>query len=262
MSDETAMWGRAGRLCENSPPTRTEEIVTSVRAKVLWSTPVVEMDLDDHRELNDALAELILEKEAAILAKGQPTEVAGVSEGLTAHWLQYNVLAWEEPQIARFREAVLTGIETFLSAVGDPSDPGLRISGISCWANVLRPGESLDVHHHDPAFLSAHYTVRSGNGSNGRGGETVYFRPGFMDRSHGGEASPFSSPWDNEWRLTSPPTEGRLFLFPSYVRHEVRTNLGDSERISIAMDVFVEKQNALIHFAPPRWFVPQSDGRA
>lgn len=34
--------------------------------------------------------------------------------------------------------------------------------GISFWANVLRPVQSLTLYHHDPAFASAHYTVTTG----------------------------------------------------------------------------------------------------
>jgi hypothetical protein len=69
-----------------------------------------------------------------------------------------------------------------------------------------------------------------------------------MNRSHGGEAVGFTSPWDLDWRLTAEPMEGKLFIYPSYVRHEVRPNLGSRERISIAMDVYVKRQNALISF--------------
>jgi Putative 2OG-Fe(II) oxygenase len=240
-------------------------IESIARPQMLWATPTMAIEYKNVHDLNEGLARIILEKEREITSNGNPTEVAGVKEGLTAHWLSYNVLNWQYPEIKEFVRLVLLGLQEFFSLIGDPDDPGLKVSGISCWANVLRFGQSLEVHHHDPAFVSAHYTVRSGVGTNqydpmtrGKltGGETVYFRPGFIDRSHGGEAAGFVSPWDSDWRISAEPIAGKLFLFPSYVRHEVRPNLGEEERISIAMDVFVKKQNALINFRTPRWFVP------
>jgi|SRR5262245_6747664 len=236
-----------------------------VKSQLLWATPTLTVERKNIRDLNEGLAKIILEKERQIVSQGKPTEVAGIQEGLTAHWLEYNVLNWRYPEIIEFRRMALSGLREFFKLIGDPDDPGLKISGISCWANVLRFGETLEVHHHDPAFVSAHYTVRSGMPENGGrseissqrvGGETVYFRPGFLDRSHGGEAAGLTSPWDSDWRISAEPSEGKLFYFPSYVRHEVRPNLGARERISIAMDIFVERQNASIFFAPPRWYVP------
>jgi uncharacterized protein (TIGR02466 family) len=236
-----------------------------VKPELMWPTPTLSIEHENASEFNKALAKIILKKEAEITAKGKATQVAGLSEGLTTHWLEYNVLNWPEPEIAEFRQMVLSGVREYFKLIGNPDDPALKISGISCWANVLRSGKSLEVHHHDPAFVSAHYQVQSGNDSDennhdnkhGDSGNTVYFRPGFLDRSHGGKQAGPTSPWDSDWRISVPPTAGKLFFFPSYVRHEVRPNMGKRERISIAMDVYVQKQEALIYFAPPRWFVPK-----
>jgi hypothetical protein len=240
-------------------------IESVIKPQLLWPTPTLAIDHKNIDELNEGLARIVLEKEREIIAKGSPKSVAGLKEGLTAHWLEYNVLNWKYPEIEEFRRLVLNGIREFFTLIGDPDDPGLKISGISCWANVLRFSQTLEVHHHDPAFVSAHYTVRCGKKPTEAtpaeqdaeaGGETVYFRPGFLDRSHGGDAAGPTSPWDSDWRIIARPTAGKLFLFPSYVRHEVRPNFGERERISIAMDVFVKRQNALIYFGPPRWYVP------
>jgi hypothetical protein len=145
------------------------------------------------------------------------------------------------------------------------SGPDFQPSGISCWANVLRHGQALQVHHHDPAFVSAHYIVNSGSGpadsteeNLSESGHTVYFRPGFLERSHGGKSSAMPSPWDDNWRISVKPTEGKLFFFPSYVRHEVRPYFGNGHRISIAMDVFLRSQQLPMSFRGVRWFVPDS----
>lgn len=236
---------------------------------MLWATPTLTVSYSDVAELNRGLARIILEKEREIISRGTPTTVAGLEEGLTTHWLEYNVLLWDYPEIKEFRRMVLDGLDEFLKLAGQPTgrpnDPGFKVSGISCWANVLRFGEALEVHHHDPAFISAHYQVQSGNDSNDdaankkadNSGHTIYFRPGFLDRSHGGKAAGPTSLWDADWRIDTTPVEGKLFLFPSYVRHEVRPYTGKTQRISIALDAYIEKQEALIYFSPPRWFVPE-----
>lgn len=234
--------------------------------EMLWPTPTLTVLLKNAAEMNKGLARIILEKEDEIVSKSKSTEVAGMTKGLSTHWLEFNVLNWDYPEVREFRQHVLEGLREYFRLIGDPDDPGLTISGISCWANILRYGESLEVHHHDPAFVSAHYQVQSGytpeeedlkHVGRGDASNTVYFRPGFLDRSHGGKAAGPTSPWDADWRRSVEPVEGTLFFFPSYVRHEVRPYNGKTQRISIAMDVYVKKQEALIYFGSSRWFVPK-----
>jgi hypothetical protein len=237
------------------------------KRELLWPTPTLTVLHTGVDELNRGLARIVREKEAEILTKTKASPVAGTTKGLTSHWLEYNVLNWNYPEIETFRGMVAAGLREFFAMVGDPDDAGFKVCGISCWANILRTGDSLEVHHHDPSFVSAHYQVQTGytpdspkaTATSGRddAGHTVYFRPGFLDRSHGGKQNGMSSPWDSDWRQSVEPVEGKLFFFPSYVRHEVRPYFGTHERISIAMDVFVKKQEALMYFGGPRWHVPK-----
>jgi hypothetical protein len=228
----------------------------------LWPTPTLTMVLEEANEFNRSLAKIILSEEEKIVGNSRPTEVAGIKDGLTAYWLNFNVLNWKYPEIEEFRSIVLSGLHQWLKMLGNADAPDMEVSGISCWANVLRHGESLHVHHHDPAFVSAHYTVQVGHngGVSNRSrdsGHTIYFRPGFLDRSHGGDPFMAPSPWDHDWRLDRPAIEGHLFFFPSFVRHEVRPYSGETQRISIAMDVFLKCQRLPIYFGGPRWFVPK-----
>jgi uncharacterized protein (TIGR02466 family) len=230
-----------------------------VKRQAWWSTPIVVAEHRDARRLNEGLARIILQKEREITESGTATPVAGVESGLTAHWRRYNVLNWDFPECKALGELVMTASREFIRLVGDPDAPEYQILGISCWANVLRSGDALAIHHHDPGFISGHYIVRSGRDEAGadskESGHTVYYRPGFIERSQGDNA--FGGPWDEDWRSSVPPVEGRLTLFPSYVRHEVKAHRGQGERISIALDIYVRKQRDLrLYFGPPRWFVP------
>jgi hypothetical protein len=97
--------------------------------------------------------------------------------------------------------------------------------------------------------MSAHYCVQSGLAKGAvekanDSGNTRYFRPGFVERSMDGNQAR-TSPWDSDWVMSEIPTEGRLFIFSSYVRHEVRPNLESEPRITIAMEFYVEGQTAV-----------------
>jgi len=231
------------------------------RVEVLWPTTTLSVQVENAGEFNRKLAQIVLDNEQEIRAKLKTTQPADLSPNAFVS----NVLKWDYPEIREFRQLVLSSLREYFSLVGDPEGPDFRISGINCWANVMRFGECLPVHHHDPAFVSGHYLVQSGtNGdaSTARGmaepGNTVYFRPGFMDRCQGIDAAVTASNlWDEDWRVSIPPEAGRLFLFPSYVRHEVRPHMGSGERISIGVDVFLKKQRSLINFRGKRWFVPE-----
>lgn len=236
----------------------------------LWPIPTLTVQLRGCEELNRGLARIIRDKEREIVALDRPTPVAGQTRGLGSHWLEYNVLNWNFPEVVEFRRHVLDGIRGFVRSIGaDPDDPAYAVMGISCWANILRFGDSLEVHHHDPGFVSCHYQVHTGYpeearekypGSVGREdmGHTVYYRPGFLDRSHGGkQAGANVSPWDSEWKVNAEPIEGKLFFFPSFLRHEVRPYTGKTDRISIAMDVYIRKQESMMYFGGPRWYVPR-----
>lgn len=226
-----------------------------------WPTPILTLEQRDVEELNAGLSRIILEKEREIVAKGAPVKVAGLDDGLTTLWLEYNVLNWDFPECRELQGLVLAGYGEFVKLMGRQDDPGMKITGISCWANILRPGQGLTLHHHDPAFASAHYTVSTGREEgmlvdSPEAGHTIYYRPGFTDRSHGGKANGSASLWDDDWRISRPPKPGNMIFFPSYLRHEVRPNFGTRERISIAMDIFVKKQELPMYFGGSRWFVP------
>src|SRR5262249_53430487 len=103
----------------------------------LWPTPTLTVLPHDPRPIRRSLPRIILKQEARILGKSTPTEVAGITDGLSAHWLNFNVLHWDHPEIEEFRGLVLGGLRQWIALVGNPDDPGLAIAGISCWANVL-----------------------------------------------------------------------------------------------------------------------------
>src|ERR1700744_3913099 len=130
---------------------------------VWWPTPILVVELVNCSEFNQELAHIILEQERRLLAGSQGSPVAGLQKGLTTLWRNYNVLNWNFPACTELRLAVLSAAMDYFSQIADANDPEYRILGISAWANVLRYGQSLQVHHHDQAFVNAHYFVQTGH---------------------------------------------------------------------------------------------------
>src|SRR5262245_58722674 len=95
-----------------------------MRSELLWATPTLRLAHPSSGDLNRALARIILEKEREIIGRGNATPVAGLESGLTTHWLDYNVLNWDYPEVAALREFILSGYRQYLALVGDPADPG------------------------------------------------------------------------------------------------------------------------------------------
>lgn len=226
-----------------------------------WSTHTLQAELVNGDGFNAALAGIILNEEVRLQSE-RGTPVAGLDHGLTTLWRQYNVLNWPYQECQTLADILLQAARAYFATFADPDSDDYSIVGIAAWANVLRSGQSMHIHHHDQAFVNAHYFVQVGDdeldpAAPGDSGHTVYYRPGFIERSHGERSRDVINPWDADWRVSLAPRPGTLMFFPGYVRHEVRPYLGRRERISIAFDLYIQKQEPLIYFGGPQWFVPQ-----
>src|SRR5690606_12249650 len=113
------------------------------------------------------------------ILKGESVEIAGVTRGITAHWQEYNVLSWGIPETNNLKLHILKRYIEYCDFIGaDPLSKDYSIVGLSCWANILRNGQGLEIHHHDPAFVSAHFQVSCDTEKDDiNSGSTIYYRP-------------------------------------------------------------------------------------
>ncbi|MFN2588101.1 MAG: putative 2OG-Fe(II) oxygenase [Actinomycetota bacterium] len=210
----------------------------------LWigSTPAVVLRVATPPGFNDRLAAIVLAREREVLDASVPTPIAGLQEGMTTHWQSYNVLNWPEPEPLALRGVILRGISEFVTRHCPDDDDGHQIVGISCWANVLRSGEGLSEHTHAPSYLLGNYLVRApaGDPAKDAGGATRYRSP---DPGLAAE-------------VVVAPREGQLIVCRGDVPHEVVPHTTAGERISIAFDCIVKKQNALLYLGDPRALEP------
>ena len=154
---------------------------------------------------------------------------------------------WQTPQDLHLRpafadfvklvEMAARGVARYLQVDQYP----IRITG--CWANINPPGAYHPTHNHPNNYLSGAYYVSVPDGA-----PSIQFQ----------DPRPMTiMPRPREFtRLTANAAdaqsrEGRMVLFPSWLRHHVPANDGRAERISIAFNLMFE------HFAEtlaaPMW---------
>lgn len=114
---------------------------------------------------------------------------------------------------------------------------------VSAWANVNGPGDSNFCHYHPGSFWSGTYYVNDGgvldDPSLGGGFEMLdpcgmapaMLAPTLAFTGEGGLAAGMTE--------TIAPRPGLLFLFPSWLQHQVRAYRGSRERTSIAFNLWV-----------------------
>jgi uncharacterized protein (TIGR02466 family) len=154
---------------------------------------------------------------------------------------------WQTPQdlhkraafadFVKLLEVAARGVARFLQIDQYP----MSITG--CWANINPPGAYHPTHNHPNNYLSGVYYV-----SVPTAGSQIVFqdpRPLMVmpkPRAYG--------------RLTanaadSACKEGRLLIFPAWLRHSVPANDGQSERISISFNLMFD--NFTETMASPMW---------
>ena len=114
----------------------------------------------------------------------------------------------------RFARTVATEILGIKSALLFEPLPGSKESLPPFWFNIAKPGEITGLHDH--ANLSALSAV-------------VYLQ---ADLNAG------NLYFEKDLAIEVPPVPGKIVLFPPYLKHGVRKNRSNEERISLAFNLF------------------------
>ena len=126
-------------------------------------------------------------------------------------------------EFVKLVEAATNGVARFLHIEQYP----MVITG--CWANINPPGSSHHAHLHPNNYLSGVYYVAIPPS-----GSVIQFhdpRPMLIMP----KLTQFTQFTANTVNVES--KEGRLIIFPSWLRHSVPANQDESERISISFDL-------------------------
>jgi hypothetical protein len=139
----------------------------------------------------------------------------------TSRFLSYNMLMWKTPEIDELRHQILNKVIMYNNLIGVQLPKKLWIQ---CWVNVLRFGQRIKPHLHcvdSTCYLSGHYTVQCNDTS------TVYISP----------ENQINDPY--EINVENKP--GLMTIFPSYVPHYTTRHYSFTPRITIAFDIFLNK---------------------
>jgi uncharacterized protein (TIGR02466 family) len=196
----------------------------------MFGTPFVSIDWPGCEAMNEALAKLVLEEEAADdLGRGIRSNAGGwQSRG--------NLLMRPEPAIVQLKQMMETTIFDLLGALVR-KDSGERTFTLmfDSWANVCRNGNYNVVHTHPNAMWSIVYYVQSGKAD-----ESIPYS-GLLELLDPREASNYiqvpNTVLDARMFIDNYP--GRMVVFPSWMKHMVHPFIGEGVRISIACNVNV-----------------------
>lgn len=197
------------------------------------ASPVLKHFWPDSEELNAGLRDVIL----ARMRKSQ-----GVVDTNVGGWHSERDLAtWTEPPVAALLARVRGVIGELVGrTVSNPTPEHLEKWTIEGWANVNRRGAFNKSHHHAGGrvpsrnlWSGVYYVDDGGSGRDGRSRDGL---TKFEDRSGvPKEVLRCSDPFERE--LTVVPQPGLLLFFPATLRHYVTPYAGESNRITIALNL-------------------------
>lgn len=210
------------------------------RARVasLFATPVLTESWADADRFNPSLREAILARRAA---------VRGVTFSNVAGWQsEPDMTDWGGPAARALVDHLIARCDEATVDVAADGQRRFAWRG-EMWANVNPPGASNQTHCHPGAYWSAVYYVDDGGaGPSGsdQGGELVLLDPRVpMVRMRTPDLRYRRSDgsFDNQEAWIRPRV-GQIILFPSWLMHSVRPHGGPGDRLSIAINLVVERR--------------------
>jgi uncharacterized protein (TIGR02466 family) len=201
-----------------------------IAVKGLFATPVAAVEMPGAATLNPQLTETILQHRAA-----HPSVQASNAGGWHS---DREILDWGGEPVRQIIE-IAKGVATRLTADRD-GKPVRPVWTVQAWANVNGPGDSNICHYHPGSVWSGTYYVEDGGcaADPSLGGEFEMLDPRGPGPGMYAPALKFAgedgaSVGSAE---TIRPKPGLLFIFPSWLYHQVRPYRGSKLRISIAFN--------------------------
>ncbi|MDQ0390459.1 TIGR02466 family protein [Labrys monachus] len=203
----------------------------NIAVRGLFATPVAALEVPDAEILNTQLA-------AAILARREETPSVQASNAGGWH-SDHKILEWGGPGVAHIVE-LAKGMAAQLTAdrQGQRIRPAWKVQA---WANVNTAGHANVCHYHAGSFWSGTYYVADGGCATDHtlGGEFEMLDPRGPGPGMYAPALKFAG--EDGASVGGAeiirPKPGLLFLFPSWLMHQVRPYWGEATRISIAFNL-------------------------
>jgi uncharacterized protein (TIGR02466 family) len=196
----------------------------------LFATPVAAIEVPGAETLNTELQRVILARRAA-----HPSVQASNAGGWHS---DRDIMDWGGAAVGAVL-GIAKGVAGQMTAdrAGQPIKPAWTVQA---WANVNGPGDGNICHYHPGSFWSGTYYVADGGCADDpslggefemldpRGPGPGMYAPGLKFAGADGAAAGAGE--------TIRPRPGLLFIFPSWLMHQVRPYRGTGLRISIAFN--------------------------
>ena len=192
-----------------------------------FGTPLVSYPWPESDALNEALRELILERER---------DSEGLSRSNVRGWhSDTDFFQWDADCIRTLQGSVqelTTALSRSITLTPDgrPRSFNYRLDG---WANVSRRGSYNTVHNHPNCLWSGTYYVSPGIPDEG---QPHNGKLELLDPRVGANLN-YIKGTILESRYIIDPLPGLMVMFPSWLSHFVHPFFGDGERISVAFNV-------------------------
>jgi uncharacterized protein (TIGR02466 family) len=201
--------------------------VTLTRVEALFYSPLIFFQISDCEALNRQLLE-----ETDAMRSGS----SGVTKSNKKGWhSEADFFRRTEPGCTALRnhivEAVLE-VTKRLSPNFDFKSNELQMEG---WINVNPPGAFNAPHTHPSFALSGTYYVKIPSESIAPDANSGVFE--FLDPRVNAASLSIEGATCFDPGVTVKPKDGLMIIFPSYLRHWVYPNEGESERVSIAFNI-------------------------
>ena len=109
-----------------------------------------------------------------------------------------------------------------------------HVSMSMAWININRKGDLNGLHTHPECVVSGVYYIKTPE----KCGNIQFYHPAadMLERDWNTKfISSFNYYNSQVWRF--PPEEGCVYIFPSWLKHMVKPNMSDEDRISISFNV-------------------------
>lgn len=200
----------------------------------LFPTPVILHDIEGSDYLNRDLVDRIKAKQA---------EHSGIKRSNYGGWQsEVDMMIWAEDLARIILGAAITFAATQTADIHPHGKRDFEFDA-QMWANVSGPGHSNQTHCHPGALWSGVYYVDVGEDSPDIDveGELLLQDPRFpMNCMYMPElVNRYADGKPQYAQVPIRPVNGRMVLFPAWLRHSVRPYVGQRERISIAFNLMV-----------------------
>jgi uncharacterized protein (TIGR02466 family) len=203
----------------------------NIAMRGLFATPVAALEVPNAETINSELASIILAHK-----EKSPSIQASNAGGWHS---DHKILEWGGENLAHIVD-LAKGMAAQLTA--DRSGHTLRVAWkVQAWANVNTSGHANVCHYHPGSFWSGTYYVADGGcaADHALGGEFEMLDP--RGPSAGMYAPGLKFAGEDGASVGGAeiirPKPGLLFLFPSWLMHQVRPYWGSGTRISVAFNL-------------------------